>query len=55
MPLPHIFASLPSALKIRILKSAFSDGEIQIIPSAPAPKCLSESRTASASGSTGSP
>lgn len=27
MPLPHILASLPSALKIRILKSATSEGE----------------------------
>ena len=38
IPLPHISPSLPSALKIRIRKSAFLDGRIRMIPSAPAPK-----------------
>ena len=32
---PHIFPSLPSALNIRIAASAFCDGHIRTIPSAP--------------------
>ena len=37
LPLPHIIASEPSALKIRILKSALSEFPINISPSLPIP------------------
>ena len=37
LPLPHIIASEPSALKIRILKSALSETPINISPSLPIP------------------
>ena len=37
MPLPHISASVPSALKMRMRKSACSDGSTRISPSAPMP------------------
>ena len=50
-PLPHIFASEPSALKILILKSAFSDGRISIMPSPPIPVCRSLSLRESDAGS----
>jgi hypothetical protein len=39
--LPHISASDPSALNIRIFASAFREGQIKISPSEPTPKCLS--------------
>ena len=51
MPLPHIFPSEPSALKIRICASALSEGEIRIMPSPPIPKCGSLSLIESDSGS----
>src|SRR3989338_11259893 len=38
IPFPHICASLPSALKIRILQSAAFDGMIRISPSDPTPR-----------------
>src|SRR5262245_46258354 len=37
IPFPHISASDPSALKMRILKSPFEDGSKRMIPSAPIP------------------
>src|SRR5579871_3367332 len=41
MPLPHISASLPSGLNIRIRKSATLDGSTRINPSAPTPNLRS--------------
>ena len=41
IPLPHISPSDPSALNIRILRSAMVDGAATIRPSAPIPLCLS--------------
>ena len=38
MPLPHMPASLPSELKIRMPKSAVSLGSMRIRPSLPQPK-----------------
>ena len=53
--LPHILPSEPSALNIRILKSAISERQISTIPSPPTPVCRSDSRTASAGMSCGKP
>ena len=52
--LPHISASLPSALNIRIRASARSDGQMSTSPSPPTPKWRSEIFTASVSGGSGS-
>ena len=43
--LPHIIASEPSALKIRIRKSATSDGRIKTRPSEPTPNRTSLKKT----------
>ena len=51
MPLPHIMASLPSALKMRIFPSAVSEGQTNIIPSPPTPLCRSERSILRPSGS----
>ena len=48
--LPHISASLPSGLNTRIRKSAFSEGQIRIIPSEPTPKWRRERKRAQAEG-----
>ena len=40
-PLPHISASDPSALNMRMRTSAMSDGPTMISPSLPIPKCRS--------------
>ena len=50
MPLPHISASQPSALNIRMRASARSDGQIRISPSPPTPKCRSAIRRATPRG-----
>ena len=50
-PLPHISASLPSALNMRIRTSATSEGRIRISPSPPMPKCRSETLPPAAAGS----
>ena len=55
MPLPHISASLPSALNIRMRTSAAvpgSGGTIRISPSAPIPTWRSDTALATAGGST---
>ena len=51
MPLPHIWASLPSALNMRMRTWALSDGRMSIRPSAPMPKWRSLTKGATAAGS----
>ncbi len=55
MPLPHMAPSEPSALNIRILKSARWDGHTQMMPSPPTPKCRSDRRRASSGRPSGVP
>ena len=53
MPLPHISASLPSALNIRIRATARGDGSTRIRPSPPTPRWRSAISAASLLGSAG--
>src|SRR5438132_1499293 len=53
MPLPHISASLPSALNMRMRASALSDGQMRIKPSEPTPQCRSLITRLSPAGSCG--
>ena len=46
IPLPHMVPREPSALYISMAKSPPRPGQMQMIPSAPTPKCRSDSRTA---------
>ena len=46
MAFPHISASVPSGLNIRILKSATTLGHIRTIPSLPIAKCLLDTNLA---------
>src|SRR5579875_3338266 len=55
MPLPHISARLPSALKTSMRQSAAVEGATRMRPSAPMPRCRSQSRRASAAGFSGTP
>jgi hypothetical protein len=57
MPLPHICASLPSALKMRMVPSApgVSGAQMQMMPSAPTEKCRAESFRASGTMFSGTP
>ena len=48
MPLPHISPAEPSALYISMRKSALSEGQMQMSPSPPTPKCRSETYRARA-------
>ena len=50
---PHIFPSLPSALNIRIAASAFCDGHIRTMPSAPTDRRRGHITDARAAGSNG--
>ena len=50
LALPHIMASEPSALKMRMLKSPVSEGPIRTSPSLPMPVCGLLHSFANASG-----
>ena len=54
MPFPHILPREPSKLYISIIQSATLEGLMNITPSPPIPKCLSESLIASSPGFCGS-
>src|SRR5579884_2383638 len=53
MPLPHISARLPSALKTSMRQSAAVEGATRMRPSAPMPRWRSQSRWASTAGFSG--